>query len=108
MPHIVTEPCIGVKDKSCVEQCPVEAFYEGEDQVYINPEECIDCGACVAVCPVAAIFATDDVPDNMKPYIQKAVMVFQATHAANCKCGQCDRETHAAKGQLSKAQPKKS
>ena len=52
MPFIIAEPCIGVKDKSCVEVCPVNCIYEGEDQFYIHPHECIDCQACEAACPV--------------------------------------------------------
>lgn len=55
MPHVICEPCIGVKDQSCVEVCPVECIYDGGDQFYIHPEECIDCGACVPACPVNAI-----------------------------------------------------
>jgi NAD-dependent dihydropyrimidine dehydrogenase PreA subunit len=56
MAYIIAEPCIGVKDASCVAVCPVDCIYEGEDQYYINPEECIDCGACEPECPVEAIF----------------------------------------------------
>ncbi|MCG9895304.1 MAG: ferredoxin family protein [Fimbriimonadaceae bacterium] len=55
MPYIVTEPCIGVKDKSCMTVCPVDCIYEGDDQVYIHPDECIDCGLCEAECPAEAI-----------------------------------------------------
>lgn len=71
MTYIVTEPCIGTKDRACVEVCPVECFYEGTDQLYIHPEECIDCAACEPVCPVTAIFPEDSVPDNQKSYIEK-------------------------------------
>jgi ferredoxin len=56
MPYVITEPCIGTKDASCVEVCPVDCIYEGEDQYYIHPDECIDCGACEPECPVTAIF----------------------------------------------------
>ena len=77
MPYVVTEPCIGTKDKACVAVCPVECFYEGDDQLYINPEECIDCGLCVPECPVDAIFADDEVPDKWKSYIEKNSGVFQ-------------------------------
>ncbi|MEN3001814.1 MAG: ferredoxin, partial [Armatimonadota bacterium] len=52
MPYVICEPCIGVKDKSCVAVCPVDCIYEGEDQLYINPDECIDCGLCEPECPV--------------------------------------------------------
>ena len=64
MPHIIAEPCIGTKDSSCVDVCPVECIYEADDQFYIHPEECIDCGACVPVCPPEAIFPEEDVPEE--------------------------------------------
>ena len=71
MTYVITEPCIDVLDKSCVEVCPVDCIHydEGEDRMlYIDPDECIDCGACEPACPVTAIFAEDDVPDGMKEY----------------------------------------
>jgi len=49
MTFVVAEPCIGVKDRACVDVCPVTCFYEGADQLYIHPEECIDCDACEPV-----------------------------------------------------------
>lgn len=76
MPYVVTEPCIGTKDKACVAVCPVECFYEGDDQLYINPEECIDCGLCVPECPVDAIYADDEVPEKWQSYIEKNSGVF--------------------------------
>lgn len=57
MTHVVTSKCIGCKDMSCVTVCPVNCFYENEDMVVIDPENCIDCGLCVTVCPVNAIVA---------------------------------------------------
>ena len=71
MPHIITEPCIGVKDQSCVDVCPVECIYEADDQLYIHPDECIDCGACVPACPVSAIFPEEDVPGGEESFIEK-------------------------------------
>ncbi|RME04991.1 MAG: ferredoxin family protein [Planctomycetota bacterium] len=81
MTYIITEPCIGVKDKACVEVCPVDCIYEvedtkfkdggGDDQLYIHPEECIDCGACEPECPVDAIFIEDEVPEKWKSFIKK-------------------------------------
>ena len=71
MTYVITEPCIDVLDKSCVEVCPVDCIHydEGEDRMlYIDPDECIDCGACEPACPVTAIFAEDDVPGDMKDY----------------------------------------
>ena len=70
MPYIVLEPCIGVKDKSCITVCPVDCIYEGEDMVYINPDECIDCGLCEPECPVNAIQIDSEVPENWRHYIE--------------------------------------
>ena len=56
MTYVIVEACIGVKDRACVDVCPVDCIYEGEDQLYIHPDECIDCGACEPECPVTAIF----------------------------------------------------
>lgn len=71
VPYVVTEACIGVKDKSCMTVCPVDCIYEGDDMVYINPDECIDCGLCEPECPVTAIFVDSDVPPDFKAYIEK-------------------------------------
>lgn len=76
MAYVVTEPCIGVKDHACVDVCPVECFYEGEDQLFIHPDECIDCGACEPECPVTAIFEASAVPERWKDYIQKNAEAF--------------------------------
>ena len=78
MPYIIVEPCINVKDRSCVDVCPVDCIYEGEDQLYIHPDECIDCGACEPECPVTAIFPEEDVPPQWKAYIAKNRDVFQS------------------------------
>jgi NAD-dependent dihydropyrimidine dehydrogenase PreA subunit len=71
MPHIITQTCIGTKDSACTEVCPVECIYEGDDQFYIHPDECIDCGACVPACPVSAIFPEEDVPADQMSFIAK-------------------------------------
>ncbi len=70
MPYVVTEPCIGEKDKSCQTVCPVDCIYEGDEMVFINPNECIDCGLCEPECPVTAIFVDSDVPENWRKYIE--------------------------------------
>ena len=70
MAYIIAEPCINVKDKACVEVCPVDCIYEGETMLYIHPDECIDCGACEPVCPVKAIFAEYETPANWKNFIE--------------------------------------
>lgn len=58
--HIVNDNCVKCKYTDCVEVCPVDCFYEGEDMLVINPMECIDCGLCIKECPVKAIFFYDD------------------------------------------------
>lgn len=70
MAHVVAEPCVGCKFTDCVEVCPTNSFYEINDRLIINPDECIDCTSCVPVCPVAAIFAEADVPEQWKSYIE--------------------------------------
>jgi ferredoxin len=69
MVYIIAEPCIDVKDKACVEECPVDCIYEGGRMLYIQPDECIDCAACEPVCPVDAIAYEDDVPDEWTEFI---------------------------------------
>jgi ferredoxin len=76
MAYVVAEPCIGTKDRACVEVCPVSCFYENEDQLFIHPQECIDCDACVPVCPVSAIFPEAQVPAEWKFFTQKAIDYF--------------------------------
>jgi ferredoxin len=70
MAYVIAEPCINVKDKACVEVCPVDCIYEGETMLYIHPDECIDCGACEPVCPVKAIFVDDELPAEWKQYTE--------------------------------------
>jgi len=71
MPYVIAEPCIDVKDKACVAVCPVDCIHEGDDQLFIDPNECIDCGLCEPECPVDAIFMEDELPEQWKSYIQK-------------------------------------
>lgn len=70
MAYVVAEPCIKCKFTDCVAVCPVDCFREGENFLVIDPEECIDCGACVPECPVEAIFEEDDVPSKWSEYIE--------------------------------------
>jgi ferredoxin len=87
MTYIVTETCVDLKDKSCIEVCPVDCIHETDDDrmVYIDPEECIDCGACVDPCPVDAIFAEEDVPAAQTPYIEINKLYFKDKDAARGK-----------------------
>ena len=65
MPFFIGSACLDEKDKSCVEVCPVDCIYEGDRKLYINPDECIDCGACEVVCPVSAIAADLHMSDEL-------------------------------------------
>jgi ferredoxin len=73
MTYIIAEPCVDTKDKACVDVCPVDCIHENKDgssrMLYIDPEECIDCGACVPACPPEAIFEEAEVPGKWKSYI---------------------------------------
>ena len=75
---MIAEPCIGTKDRACVDACPVDCIHptkqeppSSTDQLFIDPVECISCGACVPVCPVSAIFALGDLPEKWKAYAKK-------------------------------------
>jgi ferredoxin len=74
MAYVVTQPCIAERNKSCMDVCPVDCIYEGsgdlDQMVYINPDECIDCGACESACPVTAIFEESAVPDEWIDYVE--------------------------------------
>lgn len=70
MAFVVTEPCIKCKFTDCVEVCPVDCFHEGANFLTIDPDECIDCGACEPECPVAAICSEDDVPAKWSEFVQ--------------------------------------
>ena len=78
MAYVITEPCIGTKDTACVDVCPVDCIHPRKDEpefetatmLYIHPAECIDCGACVPACPVAAIYdSVDSTPATQKTLV---------------------------------------
>ncbi len=68
MTYVIAQPCVDVKDRACLIECPVDCIYEGNRTLYINPDECVDCRACEPVCPVEAIFHEDDVPEQWAGY----------------------------------------
>jgi len=70
MAYVVTDPCIKCKYTNCAAVCPVDAFREGPNFLAIDPLECIDCDACVAECPVGAIYPDDEVPEEWVDYIE--------------------------------------
>lgn len=69
MAMVVTEPCFGCKYTDCVVVCPCDCFHEGESMLYIDPESCIECYACVPECPTQAIFLDSEVPEKWRGYI---------------------------------------
>jgi ferredoxin len=70
MTYVIAEPCVGVKDASCVDVCPVDCIHTDEqaDLYFIDPDECIDCGVCVPECPVDAIYPEEDLPDKWERF----------------------------------------
>jgi ferredoxin len=68
--YIIAEPCIDLKDRSCVDVCPVDCIHEANRILVIDPEECIDCGACEPECPVEAIFPEDALPEKWGPFVR--------------------------------------
>jgi len=69
MPYFIAGPCIDVMDRSCIEECPVDCIYEGQRKLYINPAECIDCGACEPACPQDAIFTDWRAPGDAARFL---------------------------------------
>lgn len=101
MAHIVTEKCVDCKFTDCVEVCPVACFYEMDKQLVIDPDDCIDCTACVDECPIHAIYAEADLPEEFQSDIQK-----NATEAARIKAETGEAIT-AKKDALPTAEKKK-
>jgi ferredoxin len=98
MAYVITEPCVGTCDTACVEVCPCDCIWGpvpvaeirkvpeserrarfGTMQLYINPDECIDCGACEPVCPVSAIFLDAQIPEQYKPFVEINARFFKTT-----------------------------
>ncbi len=69
MTYVVTESCIKCKYTDCVDVCPVDCFKMGPNFLIIDPDECIDCAVCVPECPVNAIYAEEDLPENQRHFI---------------------------------------
>ncbi len=85
MTYVIAEPCIDVKDTACVDVCPVDCIhptasneeFENVNQLFIDPEECIDCNVCEPECPVEAIFMDEDVPEEWAHFTQLNADYFQ-------------------------------
>ncbi|PZG40951.1 ferredoxin [Spongiactinospora gelatinilytica] len=79
MTYVIAEPCVDELDRACVAECPVDCIYEGARSLYIQPDECVDCGACEPVCPVEAIYYEDDLPRALRPYAPDNAAFFALT-----------------------------
>jgi ferredoxin len=86
MAYVIAEPCIGTKDNSCVEVCPVDCIhptpdepdYDQVEMLHIDPDECIDCDACVEACPVDACFAEDQLPEEWASFAERNVAYYKS------------------------------
>jgi NAD-dependent dihydropyrimidine dehydrogenase PreA subunit len=92
--YVIAQPCVDLKDRACVDECPVDCIYEGKRMLYIQPDECVDCGACEPVCPVEAIFYEDDTPEEWKSYYDANVHFFDeiGSPGGAAKMGEIDHD----------------
>jgi len=92
--YVIAQPCVDLKDRGCVDECPVDCIYEGKRMLYIHPDECVDCGACEPVCPVEAIFYEDDTPEEWKEYYDANVHFFDdlGSPGGAAKMGEVDKD----------------
>jgi len=79
MTYVIGTACVDVKEKSCVQECPVDCIYEGARTMYINPDECVDCGACKTICRVDAIYWEGDLPDDEQQHLRDNADFFHHT-----------------------------
>ena len=79
MTYVIALPCVDIKDRACVEECPVDCIYEGGRSLYIHPDECVDCGKCMPACPNDAIFWEYKTPPEQAPFIE-ANALFVRSH----------------------------
>src|SRR5437773_11121577 len=79
MTYVIGSACVDVMHKSCVQECPVDCIYEGARALYINPDECVDCGACKLICEVGAIYYETDLPDDQQQHLDDNAAFFSET-----------------------------
>ncbi|UQX12736.1 ferredoxin [Candidatus Mycobacterium methanotrophicum] len=106
MTYVIAEPCVDIKDKACIEECPVDCIYEGARMLYIHPDECVDCGACEPVCPVESIYYEDDLPEQWSEYSQINADFFTelGSPGGAAKIGVTENDPAAVKNIESKAE----
>jgi NAD-dependent dihydropyrimidine dehydrogenase PreA subunit len=81
MTYVIGSACVDVVDKSCVQDCPVDCIYEGHRAMYINPDECVDCGACAFICRMDAIYFETDLPEDQQQFLADNGAFFSETLA---------------------------
>ena len=104
MPFIITDPCIETKDTACVDVCPVDCIHPRKDEpefaaaamLYIHPEECIDCGACVPACPVAAIYESIDATPSHQKILIEANAIYRIGDADSVEKAEALVKEHVA------------
>lgn len=79
MTYVIGRACVDVMEKSCVQECPADCIYEGARAMYINPDECVDCGACKLVCQVGAIYYETDPPQDQHQHLADNAAFFSET-----------------------------
>jgi NAD-dependent dihydropyrimidine dehydrogenase PreA subunit len=102
MVYVIAEPCVGTKDTACVKVCPVDCIHPTKDDadhaeettLYISPEECIDCGACVPECPVAAIFPLDELPAKWNAYTELNAKYYELKKAGDLAGWKAYQDAH--------------
>lgn len=81
MAYVITDECLDILDQACTEECPVDCIYLGARMMYINPDECVDCGKCMPACPNDAIFWEHKMPDDRQRFIGIAAQFFEESEA---------------------------
>lgn len=79
MTYVIGRQCVDVMHKQCVQECPVDCIYEGARSLYINPDECVDCGACKLICEADAIYYETDLPEDQRPHLDDNAAFFGET-----------------------------
>jgi NAD-dependent dihydropyrimidine dehydrogenase PreA subunit len=80
---VIAEPCVDTMDRSCIEVCPVDCIHEAARMLVVDPDECIDCGACEPECLVEAILPEDSLPERWKPFVAINAAIREGMHAVN-------------------------
>ena len=104
MPFIITDPCIGAKDTACVDVCPVDCIHPRKDEpefehatmLYIHPDECIDCGACVPACPVAAIYDSPEATPATQKSLVEANRIYRPGEASTVAAAEAIVQAHVS------------